>query len=352
MRSVVVEGWSPPPEDRFDTCFIRLDDEDKHRLRKNLSVIDYDPGGGDDYLAAVQEMMHASLPRAIVKLLAEQKDRRKARPFLVFDNLPVSEKVITSPPAQGVFPQLKSGCLSENLAVGFARLIGEPYSIAYEGDGVVNNVVPKKALARAHTSQGFDVALEFHTEHPALKHYKGMNLSPNGLVVTGVRRDPHGPRTWLADVPETLATMSAPDLATLRRPVYSVRSPERWKECAPAVDVSRHRVPLVFEENSAMQVCAAFFPNTVKPLNWQARMAFENFHKALKRNALGLKLEPGRLVYINNDRTVHARERFDASFDQWGNGLRWVQRVCVTHDLGKQQQHFRAVKPRVFELPG
>ncbi|WP_244498294.1 hypothetical protein [Bartonella doshiae] len=64
------------------------------------------------------------------------------RPYLIFENLPIDRQINTLPNPHNLDASCKSGYISENLIMMFSLLIGEPYSIKFEGEHIVNNIVP------------------------------------------------------------------------------------------------------------------------------------------------------------------------------------------------------------------
>ncbi|MCZ2158423.1 hypothetical protein NPX99_03895 [Bartonella sp. 220] len=73
-----------------------------------------------------------------------QKVSITPRPYLIFENLPIDRQINTSPHPYNLDASCKSGYMSENLIMMFSLLIGEPYSIQFEGGHIVNNLVPLK----------------------------------------------------------------------------------------------------------------------------------------------------------------------------------------------------------------
>jgi alpha-ketoglutarate-dependent taurine dioxygenase len=64
-----------------------------------------------------------------------------------------------------------------------------------------------------------------------------------------------------------------------------------------------------------------------------AKSAYSKFYDALKSIALGVDIQPGKLVYVNNRFTLHSRDKFTPGFDPDGHAYRWVQRVFLTNNL-------------------
>ncbi|WP_375637646.1 MULTISPECIES: hypothetical protein [unclassified Bartonella] len=102
------------------------------------------------------------------------------RPYLIFENLPVDRQINTSPNPYNLDASCKSDYISENLIMMFSVVIGEPYSIKFEGEHIVNNLLPLEDNKKDYTELGSEVELDFHTENAALKFITGLNLSLKG----------------------------------------------------------------------------------------------------------------------------------------------------------------------------
>ncbi len=110
-----------------------------------------------------------------------QKMSITPRAYLSFENLPIDRQINTSPNPYNLDASCKSGYISENLIMMFSLLIGEPYSIKFEGEHIVNNLVPLEDNKKDYTGLGSEVELNFHIENTALKFITSLNLSPKGI---------------------------------------------------------------------------------------------------------------------------------------------------------------------------
>lgn len=110
--------------------------------------------------------------------------------------------------------------MSENLIVMFSSLIEKPYSIKFEGEHIVNNLVPLENNKKDYTGWGSEVEFDFHRENAVLKFIKGLNLSPKGILLTGVRNDVDGPLTRISDTRLALKLLSKEDLNSLGDNLY------------------------------------------------------------------------------------------------------------------------------------
>lgn len=326
------------------TCVYPLTDSERDQLASGLGKVNYDPQGGQNYITDLRIMAASNLPRRVIDVLANQRASLRPKPYLIFENLPTDEAVFTTPDP-GVFtPAAKSGTLSENLIMAFASLIGEPYSIQFEGADIVNNLIPSPSAKREYTGLGSEVELNFHIENAALKYMENASFSPLGLLLAGVRHDPAGPLTRLADARDALGLLEESEVECLRQPLYRIKVPHRWRGKG---EFATEPVAMLCGDLDFPEISAVFYPDMVEALSKPAADAMARFCDAVRQVSVGLDIKPGRLLYIDNRFTLHARDSFEPSLDALSNPLRWVQRVFVSKSLWSHRR-LEMVKSRVF----
>ncbi|MGO4223521.1 TauD/TfdA family dioxygenase [Lysobacter sp. TAF61] len=328
-------------------CSFRLTDSERERFRESIGSIQYDPSGGTAYVTDVRIAAQSALPRRVVDALAEQRASLSPQSHLIFDNLPVDEEVFTTPSPNRFDPSCKSGVVSENSVMAFAATLGEPYSIAFEGPEVVNNLIPAPGSRAEYTGLGSELELDFHIENAALKCMGERNFSPLGLVLAGVRHDPNGPSTRLSDARCALERLSSETVAELMRPSYRIRVPYRWRGAGEAGLERTGPVPIVSGNPDFPEVYAVFYGDMVESMGEPSRRALQLFHEQIKACSLAIDVVPGRLLYIDNRFTLHSRDAFQPTFDAFGNPLRWVQRAFIASNLWNHRNLVR-IQRRVF----
>ncbi|ASL86721.1 taurine catabolism dioxygenase TauD [Serratia marcescens] len=327
----------------------QLTDQERNELFSALDKIAYDPAGGDAYIHAIRTAMITHLPHRLSAALSQQKASIKPRPYLILKNVPVDKEVFFSPCPDQYTPSAKSGNISENLLVGISSLIGEPYSMYFEGKELINNLIPKREAKKEYTGLGFDVELDFHIENAALKHLEQFNVSPMGLLLAGVRRDPHSPMTRISDSRLAIAQLSREDVETLASPLYSIKLPYRWRQSTQAGREETALVPLISQNHVLPDVSAVFYPGMIAASTPRAEAALERFYGLVKENAIGIDICPGDLVYIDNRFALHSRDKFTPSFDERDTPLRWVQRVFISASLWNHR-NLNQVEERIFSI--
>jgi L-asparagine oxygenase len=252
-------------------------------------------------------------------------------------NLPVDCNPPMPPIRAGGLKRIeKPSYVSENVLLLIATLFGQPYSMACEGRGLVNNLIPTRATAGDLTGLGAASDLRFHIENSALRFLTGRDCSPKALFLTGVRQDRTPPLTRLSDARPALALLSPDDRKALMTAQYLIRLPYRWRQFRAGYgELTTPRIPLLRSSADGLLVNAALYGDMIADFgSTRGERAARNFEAALEAVAIDEIVTPGEVLCIDNRVTLHARTPFEAGFDEAGHALRWAQRVFVTEDLG------------------
>lgn len=275
------------------------------------------------------------MPDRLLAFFENQNDPYNQAPYFIINNIPLDQNIYGSPLSSEASTTFKSGCVSENILCAIGCALGEPYSISFEGRELVNNLTAEKNHKLEYTGLGSEVELDFHIENAALKHTFEDDCSPKGLLLLGIRDEPasSGPYTYVSDARKALELLSNNDKNILRDNNYAIEVPYRWRNAITSDKLPRCDVPIVSGTAELPRISAVFYPGMVTPRNKQAENAYINLYRAVKAVSIGVKIQPGRLVYVNNRFALHARQKFTATYDENGRGYRWIQRLFVTADL-------------------
>jgi hypothetical protein len=314
-----------------DARVFRLTDTEKDGIRDALIDICYEPSGARNYIQKIRTTAYRLFPERLIEKLESLKSDDAS--FCVFENLPVDE-VFGSPQHDVDSLGFKNGYLSENVLVAFGSLIAEPYSIGHEGPKLVNDLVPHPQAANEYNGNGSEVELDLHTENAFQTYDARGDTSPLALMLLGLRADPNtaGPKTWVVDAREALKTLTDSEIQLLYGKHFVIRQPYRWR-ISGAQNSETRLFPILSGPIDLPRVTAAFYPDMVFAVDDAAKSAYSKFYDALKSIALGVDIQPGKLVYVNNRFTLHSRDKFTPGFDPDGHAYRWVQRVFLTNNL-------------------
>ncbi|WP_295479381.1 TauD/TfdA family dioxygenase [uncultured Pseudomonas sp.] len=322
-----------------NTYSFRLTAEEAKIVKTRFSRIPYDPNGSSEYLLEIRSAAYQAFPQRLLSRL--EKLKHDDASFALFENLPI-DVVHGSPLNDADSLQYKDGYLSENIIMGFGAVIAEPYSIHFEGQKIVNNLVPHPDTKAEYTGIGSEVELDFHIENAALAYHENGDTSPLGLLLLGVRSDPQiaGPKTYVADAREALKLLSDDEIATLYSNSFIIRQPYRWrKDEDHRSNIKLH--PILTGSLDYPRVTVAFYPDMVIPVDHAAKRAYRALYESIRQVSVAIDIQPGMLIYINNRFTLHSRQRFSPSHDENGSPYRWVQRVFLTNNLWNFRDFYR-----------
>ena len=315
-----------------------LSDIERDTLRNAVQDIVYPENEYGSYLEKIRFVQRSVA--SIFSDIAARADLSRCYPHytgaIKITNLPTDSN-LPMPPAQpgGLKRIEKPSYISENVLMVIATLFGKPYSMACEGRGLINNLVPTRATSADLSGAGAASDLRFHIENSALRFLTGRDCSPKALFLTGVRQDKTPPLTRLSDARPALALLAPEDRKALSTAQYRIRLPFRWRQFRQGYDeVTTPRIPLLRASGDGLLVNAALYGDMIADFGSAAgERAAHNFEAALEAVAVDEVVTPGEVLCIDNRVTLHARTPFQASFDDEGRALRWAQRVFVTEDL-------------------
>ena len=329
---------------------ITLTNKESIIIKNELVKIQYDAMGGEDYVSNIRQAAYRSFPKRVIDILNQQKSAKKLNSHIIFDNIPIDDEVYGSPAFHQTGKDFKSGDLSENVICAFGLMVGDAYSIAFEGRELVNNLTPQKETKMDYTGLGSEVELDFHIENAALRFMSEDDCSPIGMFLLGIRRDPsnNGPKTYVSDARVAIQKLSEEDIEVLRNKNFIIRLPYRWRSAFQGGHENTDLCAVLTGSEDLPRINVAFYPDMVLPVNERAKTAYNNFYQAIKSVAEGIEVQPKRLVYIDNRFTLHAREKFSATYDDQGLPYRWVQRLFITSSLWNFRR-FYSKGDRVFD---
>lgn len=326
---------------------ITLSDQERKQLILEFKDISYDPLGGEHYIQLVRRKIYKVLSETLINMFTCQRSTSSLASAIIINNAPIDEVVYGSPRFEQTGKLFKSGTLSENIITAFASLVGEPYSIYFEGQELVNNLTPQLQNRLDYTGLGSEVELDFHIENAALQYVAEDDYSPAGIFFLGLRVDANKEptKTFIADTRKALKLLNPNDLMILYGKNFYLNLPYRWRE------IFSHdamvKCPVLRGTLNKPRVSVAFYSNMILPINSAAKLALANFHQAVKETSEIIQITPGKLIYVDNRFTLHARERFTPTYDSQGNPYRWIQRVFVSPSLWAFR-NFQTLGGRVF----
>ena len=260
-----------------------------------------------------------ALPAAVHDALVDFADGGHPSGALVVRGLPVG--AVPSTPASPHATTHKDR-VSELVLLAVGRRLGQPIGYAPEHGGqVVQNLVPTRAAASAQTSTSSAVMLDFHTEAAFHPH------APRFLLLFCVRADPSGEaRTLLCSVDAVLDHLSLGARSVLAQRRFCTSVDESYTNGRSA-RLGR-RVPVLSGDPERPRL--TFDADLMCGADAEAAAALDELRGLVHANHIGVALEAGDLLVVDNHTAVHGRSPFPARYDGTD---RWLQRSFVVSSL-------------------
>ncbi|MEL7111233.1 MAG: TauD/TfdA family dioxygenase [Pseudomonadota bacterium] len=328
----VYEGLTLSEDPRTGALTATLKSSVREHLRSQFASMRVDEfSGNHEYVRTLRQVAHSVLPASMLKVLDEIRTGVRKPTCLVIDNLP-SDDVVAAPGADEVPAAMKPTTVNENTITVVGALLGEPYSIAEEGSDLVNNLIPSLEDRLKLTGNGSKRALTWHIENGRHRVMFGdRDLSPSGVLLSGVVAPKmNGPKTLVANGRLAAARLTDHHYRTLRDVPVDLAVPVRHRGDASKQALKAH---VLSGPEGLETVTAAFYGTMMSASTAELAEALEAFRVELDKLKIEIEVTPGRLVYVPNTYSLHARGAFEPKFDQNGRANRWLQRVFTTTRL-------------------
>ena len=295
-------------------------------------ISDYD-NRGDDAIAALlpepgigvgtPEFLRAVgragrlLSATVHDALSDFADRGAPAGAILLRHLPVGR--VPATPASPT-DRTDKDHLSELVLLTVARRLGQP--IGYEpehGGDIVQNLLPTRGDVTRQTSTSSGVELEFHTETAFHPH------KPRYLLLLCLRGDPEA-RTLLCSIGQVLDRLPLGVQQVLREPRFRTGMDESFT--GTRSDRLGHPMPVL--AGTLATPTFTFDADLMTGTDPEAVDALEQLRQAINDEHVGVALETGDLLVVDNSVSVHGRSPFTARFDGTD---RWLQRTFVITDL-------------------
>jgi len=244
---------------------------------------------------------------------------------ILLKDLPIG--TIPATPATPGDPTGKDN-LSEFVLLTVARRLGQP--IGYEpehGGDIVQNLLPTRGDVARQTSTSSGVELEFHTETAFHPH------KPRFLLLLCLRGDPQA-ETLLCSISQVMGELPLGVQQVLREPRFRTGIDESFT----GTRSDRLGNAMAVLEGTEEAPTFTFDADLMTGLDPEAAEALEALRSVIRAQHIGVALEAGDLLVVDNSLSVHGRSSFAARFDGTD---RWLQRTFVVTDLAASATHRR-----------
>jgi alpha-ketoglutarate-dependent taurine dioxygenase len=216
--------------------------------------------------------------------------------------------------------------LSELVLLTVGRALGEPVGyLAEHGGATVQNLLPVRGTEATQTSTSSAVDLEFHTEtafHPHRPHY---------LLLTCLRGDAAA-STYLCSVHEVLDHLTPRERTVLGERRFRTRVDESFGGTPQTPPTP----PVAVLSGDPGNPTLLFDADLMDGTDPEADAALRHLSEVAHARRLGVVLQPGDLLVVDNHACIHGRSSFAARYDGTD---RWLQRAFVVDDLAPSAPH-------------
>jgi hypothetical protein len=253
------------------------------------------------------------VPDEIYEFIEQNKAKLDAPGFII-SGLPISYE---RPTPIRIFPKLNLANIEreEFLHLLLSSVVGQVFTFdTIQLGNVINHIIPIKEDAARPISSGFQNDFGFHTEdayHPCAGDYLGL------LAV----RNPDA-------VPTTLAFLGDMALTpALRDPLFEPRFLIKPNVAHHLRHSSIARTSILFGAPEAPYVRANF--NLFDPADHdpETMECIRQLQTCVASAKQAIALAPGELLFIDNLRTLHGRDKYVPKFD---GSDRWLIRLYIT----------------------
>lgn len=262
------------------------------------------------------------LPEELRGSLVDFRLRSNRDGILLLRNLP-QDAILPETPSTSKPTVEKLSYRSEQLVGILGSVLGDAVSYAQEKHGALfQQIHPIRTDQKQQTSGSSAVHLMFHTEtafHPE---------RPDYLALYCLRADHEGvAETIYTSVGNLLPVLDDSTVETLMTPSFrtgvdfsfgGTPGEDPMGVDLPVLSGNRSDLTMVYDED--------LMRGTVDEASYALALLREAVYSTMK----GVRLRPGDLLFLDNQRTVHGRTAFAARYD--GND-RWLQRTFFVRDL-------------------
>jgi L-asparagine oxygenase len=304
-------------------AIIALTDEEARDLKLACADIggsSYGPSLDSEPLLTEAEVVGRALPARLVRTLGRFRRGSNHLGVLVVRNVPVDDPLVPTP--QSVDPcDWRELTVSTVAQLAISSLVGEVIAFADEKQGqLIQEVVPIKGAEQRQENSG-STFLELHTEdgfHP---------FKPDFITLLCLRPDhDRRARTITGSFTSVLPRLSARSVRTLREPLFRIRHSTSFVGTY-AIAYSPPR-PVLTGPSSAPEFVADF--HLTEPIGPEAEAAFAELGDKLLQSLVGMVMDRGDLIIVDNRVSVHGRTAFTARYD---GADRWLRRCYTVADL-------------------
>jgi L-asparagine oxygenase len=274
--------------------------------------------------------VEVAIRRACPDLVAALVDFRLAGSrdgIVVLRGLPIDESLPRTPGRAAFTGSWRELARSTVTQLMVMSVLGGVISYADEKDGhLIQDICPVPGAEHRQENTGSSL-LELHTEDGFHPH------KPDFISLLCLRADHAREAMTVACGVRAVAPRLEPEhVQALRQPWYRIRLASSFV----GTEHTAYSAPMAALSGcpSDPDLCADF--HAMEPMTDEAAEAFEALRGLMQTSLVGVVLEPGDMLVIDNRKAVHGRTGFSPRYD--GHD-RWLRRCFAVADLRASHPH-------------
>jgi L-asparagine oxygenase len=306
---------------------IELDKRELEQLILLAKQLVISPSDKPDSFCQLAKELSLQIPDRIKYILKQFKEKGTKNGFLLIKNINLSEKELPLTPS-GNNEKVGEKTVLARIQAILISVIGE--MIAYEAEGygrLFQDVVPMKNMESVQTSVGSNTELEIHTEQAFSK------LRPDILSLACLRGDENA-ITYILPVTKIIENCSENDIQLLYKALWKTGVDLSFKLNGYEFIDGDIRGPLaILNANSELSGPFLIFDQDLMTgLTAESQQMVQKMVEIYYQHRIAHKLQPGEIIFIDNNRAVHGRSPFFPKYD----GLdRFLVRCFATYHFEK-----------------
>jgi len=314
-------------KETHDINTIELEKQELEILTNLAKQLNISPSDNPDSFCKRAKELSEKIPDRIKYILKQFKEKGNKNGFLLVKNISLSEKDLPLTPfgnneivgEKTILPRIQAILIS---------VIGE--MIAYEAEGygrLFQDVVPMKIMESVQTSVGSNTELEIHTEQAFSK------LKPDILSLACLRGDENA-LTYILPVSKIVENCSDKEVQLLYKPLWKTGVDLSFKLNGYEFMDGDIRGPLSILDggDDVLDPFLIFDQDLMQGITEDSQQMVQKIVEIYYQHRIAHNLQPGELIFIDNNRAVHGRSPFFPKYDGFD---RFLVRCFVTYDFEK-----------------
>jgi L-asparagine oxygenase len=308
------------------TSILELSENEIRELIYHTNKIDIIPSNFPmeycNYLNSILD----KIPLRIRQVLTEFKNNGSPTGFLLIRKIPISEDLDLTPPNNTY--HIGENTILAKIQGLLLSFMGEMISYEAEGCGCLyQDVVPTKSMENEQTSLGSNKELEIHTEQAFSK------LRPDLLSLACLRSNPEA-RTYILPVKTINNNINPEEFEMLREPLWKTGVDLSFKLHGEEFLEGDIRGPMAILQKSIVDPFLVFDQDLMTGITESSQQMIQKIIDIYYEHRIFHVLQPGDIIFIDNNRAVHGRSPFMPKYDGFD---RFLIRCFGTFDYEKSQ---------------